>query len=356
MIDQFGGDPMHVVIGGDSAGAASVSLLLTAYNGRNQHLFVASAAESQSFASQFTVSESQYSYDNLVIRAGCSNTTNGDTLNCLRGLTAEQLQTINFNTPLPGAQDPPLYQFGPTIDGALVPDYTYKLIKEGKFIEVPTIWGDDTNGGATFCPKSTANLTQSNTFLRDQFPALTLGEILKLNRLYEQTDERFSGTGDYYRQCSNVYGDMRYTCPGLYAGQRWTQSGQPSWVYRYNVLDPAAVAQGLGVPHTVEVNAIWGPDNVNGGAPASYNLQNGTNRFIIPVIQGYWTSFIKTLDPNKERHKGGPVWEEWTTEGNIWRRLKFQTNATAMETVDEGIPGQKERCEYLISIGAAVKQ
>jgi len=34
-------------------------------------------------------------------------------------------------------------------------------------------------------------------------------------------------------------------------------TAQPSWNYRYNVEDPTQVAEGLGVPHTVEVNAIW---------------------------------------------------------------------------------------------------
>jgi carboxylesterase type B len=345
-----------VVIGGDSAGAASVTLLLTAYGGRDDHLFVGSTAESQSFATQSTVSQSQYQYDELVIRTACSNTTTGDTLSCLRSLTTAELQKVNINTPFPGAPVPPLYQYGPTIDNDLVPDYTYNLFTEGKFIKVPTIFGDDTNGGATFCPSSTANLTQSNNFLRDQFPALTLGEIWELNKLYEQTDLRFVDTGDYYRQCSNVYGDMRYTCPGLYLAKLYTKAGEGSWAYRYNVEDPDQVAAGLGVPHTVEVNAIWGPQYVTGTPPASYNEVNGSNRFIIPVIQGYWTSFIRSLDPNKYRYPGTPVWEEWTTCDDCWRRLKFQTNATAMEEVDEGIPGQKERCEYLISIGPGTGQ
>jgi carboxylesterase type B len=106
-IKHFGGDPGHVVLSGDSAGAASINLQLTAYGGRNDNLFHATAAESQSFATINTVPESQFMYDNLAIRAGCASCN--DTLACLRALTADELQTVNFNTPFPGAQDPPLY-------------------------------------------------------------------------------------------------------------------------------------------------------------------------------------------------------------------------------------------------------
>lgn len=137
-IAQFGGDPDHVVVGGDSAGAASVTLLLTAYGGRDDKLFVGTAAESQSFATQWTVAESQWMYDNLVIRTEC---VVDDTLACLRNLSAEAIQKVNFNTPFPGSQDAPLYMYGPTIDGDLIQDYTYKLFAEGKFIKVPTIFG-----------------------------------------------------------------------------------------------------------------------------------------------------------------------------------------------------------------------
>lgn len=345
-IAQFGGDPDHVVVGGDSAGGASVTLLLTAYGGRNDHLFVGTAAESQSFATQWTISESQWEYDNLVVRTEC---VSNDTLACLRGLSAKAIQEQNFNTPLPGSQDPPLYMYGPTIDGDLISDYTYRLFQQGKFIQVPTIFGDDTNGGIIFTPKKTSNISQSDTFLRDQFPALSLADLSFINANYPEGNHSFPNSGPYWRQVSNAYGEIRYMCPGLYCSDAYANvTNLPSWNYRYNVEDPTQVAEGLGVPHTVEVNAIWGPSNVNGGALASYNT---TNANIVPVIQGYWTSFIRSLDPNTYRHPGSPIWEAWVSDK--WQRLLFETNNTQMEVVD---PGLQMRCEFLNSIGVSVRQ
>ena len=47
-----------------------ITYLLTAYNGRDLGLFHAAAAESQSFATQLTIEESQCQYNNFVIRLG----------------------------------------------------------------------------------------------------------------------------------------------------------------------------------------------------------------------------------------------------------------------------------------------
>jgi carboxylesterase type B len=289
-------------------------------------------------------------YDNLVVRTQCADSD--DTLTCLRGLSAEFIQSVNFNTPFPGAQGPPLYMYGPTIDNDLIPDYTYNLFAHGRFIHVPTIFGDDSNGGTIFTPKKTSNISASDTFLHDQFPALTLADLREINALYPKTNDSFPNSGLYWRQVSNAYGELRYMCPGLFCSSAYTNiSSHLSWNYRYNVLDPTAVAEGLGVPHTVEVNAIWGPENVNGGAPASY-APGKENAGIVPVIQGYWTSFIRALDPNVYRVEGSPEWKAWGT-GGTWRRLKIQTNATEMEDVDSGL---KMRCRYLYSIGPSIRQ
>jgi len=237
------------------AGAGSITPLLTAYGGRNDNLFVGTAAESQSFATLYTSTQSQWEYDNLVMRTAC---VSDDTLACLRNLSAKEIQAQNYNTPFPGSTNPPLYMYGPTIDGDLIVDYTYNLFAAGKFIHVPTIFGDDTNGGTIFAPKNTTNISQSDIFLHNQFPALTLADLLWINDNYPETNVTYPNAGPYWRQCSNIYGEMRYMCPGLFCSSALTdRTSQPSWNYRYNVEDPTQVAEGLGVPHTVEVNAIW---------------------------------------------------------------------------------------------------
>ncbi|KAL1638810.1 hypothetical protein SLS58_008515 [Diplodia intermedia] len=351
-ITKFGGDPDHVVLGGSSAGAASITLLLTAYGGRDDGLFHAAAAESQSFGTVLTSRESQFMYDNLVIRTGCASSI--DTLACLRSLPVALLQAENFNTPLPGAQNPPLYMYSTTIDNDLVPDYTYRLFAAGRFVRVPTIWGDDANEGTTFTPKNTSTLGESDTFLKDQFPALTPDQLGRINALYPvEGTPVFAGAGLYWRQVSNAYGDMRYTCPGFYVASQYARAGCPAWNYLWNVQDPAQVAQGLGVPHTIEVTAIWGPENVNGAAPASY-YPGGVNSAMVPVVQAYWTSFIKCYDPNEYRLPGSPRWEEWQYSFDTgFNRLVYETNFTRMENVDAVTKG---RCGYLTSIGVDIKQ
>jgi len=112
-IAGFGGNPGHVVLSGDSAGAASINFQLTAYGGRDDGLFHASVAESQAFATILTIPESQYQYDSMVIRTGCASSS--DTLACLRSLSADDIQRANYNTPFPGGSSAPKYMVSGSI-------------------------------------------------------------------------------------------------------------------------------------------------------------------------------------------------------------------------------------------------
>ncbi|KAK8016191.1 Alpha/Beta hydrolase protein [Apiospora rasikravindrae] len=334
-IAKFGGDPRHVVLGGASAGAASISLQLAAYGGTDYGLFHGAAAESISFATVLTVEQSQYQYDDFTHRLGCahghkSNFTSS--LACLRSKTAAQLQAKNHNIPYPGASGPPLYMWNPVVDGDLLRDVTYNSYAQGNFVKVPMLIGDDTNGGTVFTPRNTSSLRQSDVFLHNQFPYLRPDQLRTINMLYPNSNASCPAAGCYWRQVSDAYGDMRYMCPGLYISSELEHRGvRGTWNYRYDVRDPAQVKEGLGVPHVVEVSAIFGPQNGTGGAPASY-LPGGINAHVVPVIQGYWTSFIRSLDPNKYRYSGSARWDPWTESGQ--QRLLFQTEGvTSMETV-----------------------
>ncbi|KAK3335830.1 Alpha/Beta hydrolase protein [Cercophora scortea] len=349
-ISRFGGDPNHVVLGGASAGAASISLHLTADGGKDRGLFHAVAAESVSFATILTVEESQYQYDNFAIRLGCAG---NDSLACLRSKSAYELQSLNFNMPYPGSRSSPIFMFNPVLDKDFISDLTYSAFREGNFIKVPAIYGDDTNGGTVFAPSDTSTLGQSNQFIKNQFPFISLEQLGSLNELYPNPNQTSCpASGCWWRQLSNVYGEMRYMCPGLFISNALKRHGvDASYAYRWNVEDADQMKAGLGVPHTVELNALFGPFNIQGDVPSSY-FPNATNGHAVPVIQGYWTSFIRSYDPNKYRCCGAAVWQPW--DEHTRERLLFDTGGrTAMESIDDGL---KERCQYLERIGESLHQ
>ena len=195
-------------------------------------------AESQSFAAIRTVNESQYQYDTLVIRTGCVSAS--DTLTCLRSLNATYLQENNFNIASPGAQAPPLYMWGPVLDYDFIQEYTYAAYANGNFVKLPAIYGDVTNEGTVFTPRNTSSIGESDTFLKDQFPAFTLQQLATVNRLYPLA-EQFNGSGQYWRQVSNAYGEIRYICPGVfisktYAAMNLTQNWNCKSSFPHNAL------------------------------------------------------------------------------------------------------------------------
>lgn len=351
-IAKFGGDPKHVVIGGDSAGAASVAYHLTRGGGKDYGLFVGAAAESVSYATSLYVDEAQFLYDNFAIRANCV-TPEQDSLACLRNLTTEQLQTVNTNpVPLPGAQNPPLYSWNPVVDNDFIKDLRYDAFKKGNFVKVPVLVGDDTNGGTVFTPRDTTTIPDMNTFLHNQFPRLTPDDLATIDKFNPNPHEdQCPAKGCRWRQVSDAYGRMRYMCPGLSINEGYAKHGvNKTWAYRWNVEDPDQIKDGVGVPHTVEVNAVFGPTNTNGGAPKSY-YEGQVNANAVTVAQGYWASFITTLDPNTHRAKGAVKWEPW---GCKKQRIVVNTGGeTEMEKISDNL---RDNCKFLGDISTRVRQ
>jgi carboxylesterase type B len=237
-----------VTIGGASAGGASVDLHLSAYGGRDDGLFHAAAAESQSFGAQYTVEESQYQYDALIDRVGCNNTS--DTLACLRSVDVALIALNNQNLPTPGGGGaPPNFMYSNVLDGDFTPDYTYNLFAQGKFVRVPVIFGyvfstlsshdpsltihsDDTNEGTIFTPTTLSSQSEMNSFLQDNWINITSADLTQIDQYYPQA-EQFPGTGAYWRAGANAYGEIRYICPGIFISSMADKYGVDSWNYQY---------------------------------------------------------------------------------------------------------------------------
>jgi carboxylesterase type B len=296
------------------------------------------------------VSESQYQYDWLVDQLNCTDVE--DTLACLRSKPASEIQAGNINIPYPyghSGQRTPKFMWGPVIDDDILQNHTYRAFYEGKFVRVPAIFGDDTNGGSGFAPKGIDSVRQFNSFLNAQFPALTREHLDEIDVLYAPTSKQFPDTGRFWRQTGTAYGEIRYMCPNMFCSSAMARyKGATGWNYRYNVKVPYLMKIGYGVPHIAEQNALWGPTYAHGLAWLSYT---GENKAIIPVVQAYWLSFVRTYNPNTLRLPGSPEWEEWNPSQQ--RRLVIETNKTRMEVVDSD---QRKRCEYLSSIAVDIQQ
>lgn len=94
---------------------------------------------------------------------------------------------------------------------------------------------------------------------------------------------------------------------------------------------------------------MFGPSNIPGAAPSYWTINAG----IVPVVMGYWISFVKALDPSVWRADGAPQWEAWDGNGYGGRRLKIELDNTTMETVSDG---EVERCAFWEAMGSRMRQ
>ena len=160
----------------------------------------------------------------------------------------------------------------------------------------------------------------------------------------------------YFPSAAAAYGEATFTCVGNYIASVYSKHLSPSkvWNYRYNVQMAAYVAAGLGVPHTIETEAIFGVGMVNDNANTEVSTGYTTyNAEIIPVVMNYWISFIRDLNPNKYKYESAPQWENFGRSRDGGNRLKFQTNATAMEPVPQD---QVERCDFWKGLALVMEQ
>ncbi|KAJ4395314.1 hypothetical protein N0V91_010913 [Didymella pomorum] len=331
-IHEFGGDANHVTLGGASAGGGSVVLQLTAFGGRNDNLFHAVAAESAAFPPLRNVEQSQWQYDALLQRSGCTD------LACLATLDTVTFQTAvrSLKIPFPGGKNAPIYFWNPTLDYDFVQDYTYNELKNDRYVKLPTIFGDSTNEGINFTPKTISNYDRARQFIVDQFPGANWQKIRTAwnNPMNALADARWRALA------SDVYGHIRYTCPNLNMSSVYAENNTfPTYQYRWNVGTAS---------HVGELPSIW---------------NNGTSAANV-FMQAYWASFIRSFDPNKHstdflvskgKEVNSPDWQTFSNSmGGLGNRLRFgDDNQVVMEQVTQQ---EWDRCGVITNMGLHLEQ
>lgn len=345
---QFGGDPNHVVIHGDSAGGGSIAFQLTAYGGGNENLFVGAISESPFLPTHRTVAESEFQFNRFAAAINCSG--GQDTMSCLRSKDTATLQSADVVSVFPGAPSSiePDWYFLPVIDGKFSPDYLYNMLEDGRVTRVPLIIGDDTDEGTDFAPNATSS-EEFLQFIQANYPHLDDNDLYLINKSYP-LGPVFPLHDPWFTPAEQAYGEATFICPGIEITKSLSQYNSPgkTWNYRYNVYDESDELKGQGVPHVSEKPAIFGPGNAGSCDGCSYLTYN---KPIVPIVMNYWISFILTLNPNTLKYSSAPVWQAWGKHGG--QRLKIQLGATEMEAVPRD---QIERCALWKSLASVSEQ
>ncbi|KAK9427572.1 Alpha/Beta hydrolase protein [Lipomyces doorenjongii] len=343
-ISQFGGDPDKVTLFGTSVGGGSVLLQTLAYGGNSAiadasddarwNAGVAAAVYMPSF---YRVEDLQFQYDQFLKATNCTS------LSCLRALDSDQIQKSNVGRP----------PFPWSIRSTA-------MLKAGNFSkDRPLIIGSSHTEGTIFVSQANTT-TDIQSFLLTQYPDLTSDDILRATSLYSSEPMTLPGVtvkeSELYFRLARMYGDAVFSCPALEFAATLSQANVPIYLFRDHILDPVEVAAGYIVPHTWEVQAVWGPDYATQyvaleGAN-SYDV-NKVNHPMVNLVQKYWTGFAGALGdvgltPNSMRAKNSPIWLPYNGLDR-GQRLKLQANATRMERITSL---EIEQCNFWNSVSA----
>lgn len=327
-IEAFGGDPNNVTIFGESAGARNVCYQLVSPESRG--LFHRAISESGDCTGRIaTQAEAEAQGGAYVQAMGCGSSD--DVLSCLRSLSAEELiidVAVEDAPPeeLPGGRgyqgSTPLWDFGPTVDGAVVPMMPRESFAASEVADVPYIVGTNTEEGAL--RHLLAIPVQTEQEFREALErAFGADDAAELAALYPTSE--FPTPND---ALIRVTTDWRYACAVQDFAERIAGAGLSVYAYNFDYPWAApALRDLLGKSHGAELNYVFG-SFIEG-------MVDAESRALSELVQRYWTRFANSGDPNGDTDPSWPVFDP--TLGN-------RLNLNAEPSVVEGF--RQERCDW----------
>ena len=321
-IRNFGGDPNNVTIFGESAGGRNVLALIT--SPKTTGLFHKAIVESGAplFVDiPLRTNTSGVSAEGAGTQAsrtlGCE--TVGDTGACLRTKTpAELLKAL-----APDELGFSGFQYGPIVDGVIVPDKSTAILASGNYNQVPLMIGTNKNEFLSFIPGLKIKLDNQADFET----ALRLNFGDKASEVAKRYP--ISQYGSPTLALDAVFTDFSFLCPSRTA-VRLASANQPKTFY-YQFTQTISSVKDLGSFHGLELGFVFHTISNVKLVPISKKEIKLSDKMLL-----YWTNFAKQGDPNDNKLPKWPAYNS-STDMNIVLNTKIKT--------DTGL--RKDFCSFL---------
>ncbi len=307
-IYNFGGDPGNVTIFGESAGGWSVCTMYA--TALNQGMFQKAIMESGGCEASESLETGYAKAEKIAERVGCKV----DDLKCLRAVPAEKLIAGGAGEILKEG-----FTFVNHWDGYLLKDTALSMIRSGNFNRIPLMAGstkEEVNFLVLARPRLNHALPGRYEKLISRNFNLSPEQAQKVSAAYplSQYENKPKVAFGY------IFTDLALACPTYLGLDSASALGVPTYYYRF---DYRGMKGGNFVKafHSSEIPFVF---NSLDQSPFTlfYDEKNlGPAQGLSKTIQGYWTNFAKTGNPNGQ---GLPEWPKYQPNDQSVQILNLQ--------------------------------
>ncbi|XP_071118789.1 neuroligin-4, X-linked-like [Haliotis cracherodii] len=313
-IADFGGDPKHVTVFGESAGAVSTSLHLI--SPLSKGLFDAAITESGVSLSEWgfrTKQDKPSPLDQARVlgkRVGCSETNTTLLVDCLRKVDVKRL-TVNDLTKAENR-----LVWSPVVEAVFgfLPDTPQTLIDRGDAADIPVMRGVNKDELAAQLAwihgiSGGMSLSSATAFLRQSIQRAFTSNQQALQAAIEKvylTDVQTSDHGAIRSRIIQLLSDRAFYVPTVVETEKQAGRGRsPVYLYEFDYRSPRDNKPVWeGVPHAAELPYVFGAPLLGG------SHWTDTDKAVSSRVMGYWTNFAKHGDPSY----GHVTWKPFTSK------------------------------------------